>query len=286
MSSHAEALFDHLQLGKRAGDELSSSDVDALMSLSVSILEDACRGLNVSPLTRRLEQAPFQRPSELTDIVFTFSGGVGELIYRHLRGEVWPATTCYGDLGIDLARHIVASPFWADSLTHDQPSSGGRATVYGLLRHATEISGNTLFLGDPDMLPLNDMPILGHLDGAATSERIGEALALVRASSRGGCLQVRLASASTASVRAFGQRMGDALEQVAFPRSHPLILLVEENVGKTLGHYVTRWGSLPLRILVIDELPLREAQYVRIGAPRSQVVPVSCYGFLPQGDAP
>jgi len=111
-----------------------------------------------------------------------------------------------------------------------------------------------------------------------------EALTLVHESNRGGCLQVRLGGATATAVRSFGQRLADALEQGAFPRSHPLVLLVEENVGKTLGHFVTRWGSLPMRLLVIDELPLRDAQYVRIGAPRSQVVPVSCYGFLPQGD--
>jgi ethanolamine utilization protein EutA len=201
-----------------------------------------------------------------------------------VRGEPWPTTTCYGDLGIDLARHIVASPFWADSLARYQPTSGGRATVCGLLRHATEISGNTLFIGSPDMLPLNDMPILGRLDGAATLGRIREALTLVRASNRGGCLQIRLGSANATVVRAFGRRMADALELDAFPRSQPLILLVEENVGKTLGHFITRWGSLPMRLLVIDELPVRNAQFVRIGAPRSQIVPVSCYGFLPQGD--
>lgn len=66
--------------------------------------------------------------------------------------------------------------------------------------------------------------------------------------------------------------------------THPLVFVVQENLGKVLGQYVTRWGALPLRVLVIDEVPLRDAQYVQIGSPHSQVVPVSFYGFLPHGD--
>lgn len=285
LSSHARELFEHLGLRKGPGDELGPSDVEAIVSTSVAVLEDVCTGATRAlPIVNRLQQIPFERPAELTDVVYTFSGGVGELIYRLVRGEPWPKTTHYGDLGIDLAQRIAATPLWADSLKRYQPDSGGRATVYGLMRHATEISGNTLFLGSRDMLPLADMPILGRLDGAATLGRIREALTLVRQSNRGGCLQIRLGHPTTNVVRDFGLRLADALEQCAFPCAHPLILLVEENVGKTLGHYATRWGALPMRLLVVDELPLRAAQYVHIGTPRGPIVPVSCYGFLPPGE--
>jgi ethanolamine utilization protein EutA len=41
---------------------------------------------------------------------------------------------------------------------------------------------------------------------------------------------------------------------------------------------------MPLSVLVIDEVPLRDAHYVQIGSPHHQVVPVSYYGFLPDGD--
>lgn len=60
---------------------------------------------------------------------------------------------------------------------------------------------------------------------------------------------------------------------------------MEENLGKVFGHYVTRWGALPMQILVIDELALRDAQYVHVGLPHHQVVPVSFYGLLPPGDS-
>ena len=41
------------------------------------------------------------------------------------------------------------------------------------------------------------------------------------------------------------------------------------------------WGTLPVQVLVIDEVTRRDAQYVQIGALRNQVVPVSFYGLHP-----
>jgi ethanolamine utilization protein EutA len=66
--------------------------------------------------------------------------------------------------------------------------------------------------------------------------------------------------------------------------------LVKENLGKTLGHYVTAWGALPLRLVVIDEVSARDAQFLRLGRLREQVVPVSFYGtsggLIPAGINP
>ena len=61
--------------------------------------------------------------------VVTFSGGVGELIYQQVAGEGLPTTTYFGDLGIDLARRIIASPLLAANLEQFVPENRGRATV-------------------------------------------------------------------------------------------------------------------------------------------------------------
>jgi ethanolamine utilization protein EutA len=285
LSTYARDLFDHLHIAAEPGADLTRSEVDAVLTFYLTLLEAVCTGqveAFQSPIVKRLEQVPFQMPTDTQDVVVTFSGGVGELVYRHLQGE--PATTHYGDLGIDLARRITQSPIWTDSLRHYRPRSGGRATVYGLLRHTTEVSGATLFLGAPALLPLADLPILGCLRADATPSQISDVLALVRRSSRGGCVQVRLGGHEASMVRGLGQRISQVLQEDAFPATHPLVLLVQENLGKVLGQYVTRWGALPLHLLVIDEVVLRDAQYVQIGAPSDHVVPVSFYGILPKGD--
>ena len=284
LSTYAQDLFNHLGIAKGPGDELKASELDAILAFYLSLLESLCTGkLETDAIVQRLERVRFQMPKEPHELAVTFSGGVGELVYRHLQGAAWPTTTQYGDLGIDLAQRIVTSPIWADSLKRYRPASAGRATVYGLLRHSTEVSGNTLYLGATDMLPLADLPILGRLGSDSTPTQIRDVVTLVRASTRGGCVQVRLGSHEASAVRCVGERIADALQQIAFPATHPLVLLVEENLGKVLGQYVTRWGALPLRLVVIDEVVLRDAQYVQIGSPREQVVPVSYYGFHASG---
>ncbi len=289
VSRYAQALLDHLGIRKGHGDTLAEGDVAAMLDFYMTLLEGAAAGARepfAGPVGRLHEQVAFRPPPEAMGAVVTFSGGVGELLYAHLQGKPWPPTTYYGDLGIDLAQCLAASPRWAEHLRRYQPASAGRATVYGLLRHNIEISGSTLFLPRPETLPLNDMPILGSVTAASTDADLGAALELVRRSPRGGCIRVALAAPEAATVRTLGGRIARALRALSFPATLPLVLLVRENLGKTLGHYVTEWGTLPLNLVVIDEVTVRDAQYARIGRPHHQVVPVSFYGLNEPGETP
>jgi ethanolamine utilization protein EutA len=99
-------------------------------------------------------------------------------------------------------------------------------------------------------------------------------------------VQVGLGEVRAAAVRALGRRIAATLRACAFPAALPLVLLVRENVGKVLGHYVTEWGALPLNLIVIDEVAVRDAQYTRVGRSHSQVVPVSFYGLNASGGPP
>jgi ethanolamine utilization protein EutA len=289
LSAFARAVFDHLGVAKGPGDCLTNTEVEAVLDFYVGMLEAAAVG-NPEPFQtsagRLHKRVAFRRPAGVSDIAFTFSGGVGELLYGHLLGKPWPPTTHYGDLGIDLARRITRSPLWDVHVRQYRPASAGRATVYGLLRHSTEVSGSTLFLPHPEVLPLADVPILGSLNAASSDATIRDVLDLVRRSTAGGCIQVSIGEHGAAAVHALGQRIRHVLQEASFPAGHPLVLLVRENLGKVLGHYVTAWGTLPLRLVVIDEVAPRDAQYARIGAPRGPVVPVSFYGLNEQGDTP
>ena len=56
---------------------------------------------------------------------------------------------------------------------------------------------------------------------------------------------------------------------------------MRENLGKVLGHYVSDWGTLRVRLVVIDEVAVRDAQYAQVGRMHEQVVPVSFHGLSP-----
>jgi ethanolamine utilization protein EutA len=289
LSRYARALLE----GGRTGDCLSEAEVQGILDFYVGLLEAVVAG-SPHPFQEQLallhEQVPFHRPARAKDVAVTFSGGVGELIYAHQEGKPWPPTTHYGDLGIDLARRIVQSPILGSHLRQFRPTAGGRATVYGLLRHSTEVSGSTLFLPHPEILPLADIPILGSLTGppgASTDSQVRDVIELIQHSPRGGCMRVIVGGQDATVVRDLGTKIARVLREASFPPGHPLVLLVKENVGKVLGQYVTEWGGLPLNLVVIDEVggvALRDAHYVQIGSVHGEVVPVSFHGLNEQGD--
>ena len=276
------AFSAHLGIARGPGDCLDAAEVDAILDFYVHLLEGAVNGTQsafADPIVRLHQQVAFEIPAEVKKPIVTLSGGVGELVYRALEGQPLPSTTFFGDLGIDLAQRLLASPRWSDSFRQFRPACAGRATVYGLLLHTTQISGSTMFLPDPSILPLANMPILGCVTPKSTEGQIRDILQLVARSPHGGCVQIVAAGRGAAEVAALGEKIATSLVAIGFPSERPLVLLVEENVGKVLGQYVSRWGSIPLKLLVLDEIAIRDARFVQIGSLHNQVVPVSFYGM-------
>lgn len=287
LSRYARRLFEVLDIRRSIGDELSEAERERFVETYVELISALVSG---RPIARSLgeshEQVPLASCPRQADLAVTFSGGVGELIYRHWAGEPWPPTTEFGDLGIDLARRLVALAEREPERYRLRPTAGGRATSFGLMRHTTEVSGSTLFLPRPELLPLADLPILGRIDSASEPSTLREMLKFVMHSAAGGALQVCFVHDPAAEVRNFGTRLADALEDVGFPATVPLVMFVRENIGKTLGQYATRWGAAPRALVVVDEVPPRAAQYSQLGAQRSGVVPVSFYGLRPMEPGP
>jgi ethanolamine utilization protein EutA len=280
-SPFARALLAELNIAPNIHSELSRDDLAKILDYYVDVLEAAVSGRPLPPgeAAESHCQAEFVLPASDSEPVITLSGGVGELAYRCARGDSMPGTTAFGDLGIDLALHISQSPRLGRSLKSHIPAGLGRATVYGLTLHGTEVSGLTLFLPRPDILPLIDRPILGTI-GESTSDR--ELLTLLELAGRaegGAVLRVELEATGTSTIKAFGQRLARRFEERPFPAKQPLVLLVAGNVGKTLGQYATRWGQMATALVVIDEVPSRRAHFATIGRPHNGLVAISYHGL-------
>ncbi len=281
LSGYARRLFEYLGIDKGRNDELSPREVERILDSYVEWLDAAVAGDErafASPVAHRHQQVAFAHRPLPTDHI-TLSGGVGELVYAAVQGRGFPPTTAFGDLGIDLAERLLNHSPWADDFRTFIPEGGGRATSLGLLRHSTQISGSTLFLSQTNLLPLRDVPILGTIDASMPPDRWQALLQLLNSSNRGGCLQIRMAATSAAAVRDLGTAIAESLEAVSFPPDCPLIVIVAGNVGKALGHYITRWGTRPRTLVVIDEIPLADARFVHLGRLHDGVVPVSFYGL-------
>jgi len=281
LSRYAAALLEHLGHHRKPGDELTKQEVGDILDYYLSFLHSCVAGQeNRSALGGLLIQVPFVAPpGEMPPLALTLSGGVGELVYRHLRGEPWPGTTAFGDLGVDLAQRLAASPFWAEHWQRYQPEAGGRATVFGLLRHSTHVSGSTVFLPHAEDLPLRDLPILGTLSERSPPAHLNELIRLARASPRGGGLRLIVENASNDSIKDIAGRLTQAMQAQDFPPRQSLVLFVAQNLGKVLGNYITAWGTQPWHVMVIDEISCQDAQYAHIGGLRDRVIPVSFFGL-------
>lgn len=282
VSEFGRALGAELGLPLTLGAEMPEPDRDRILDYFVAGLEAVVRGRTdffATPAGRRIEQVPFAPPPSVTPEI-TFTGGVGELIYRLRAGRPVPGTTAYGDFGIDLARRIVGSKFLARSLELFVPETGGRATVYGVTLHATEVSGASLYLPGTVRLPISDLPVVAKLAADAPCTEFAAALALAARRRGGACLQIAGGMRWTgAGVRALGAKLAEALTAAAYPADRPLAVLVEKNLGKALGNYATDWGRSARSLIVVDEVSVRDAAFVNIGAVQNGLVPVAYFGM-------
>jgi ethanolamine utilization protein EutA len=285
LSPYAFALLEHLGIERRPGDELTETELDAVVAFYVRALEAIAlddRSFFATRVGRVLQQLPFRRPRRMGDPVVLFSGGVGELVYACAAGTPLPGRTHFGDLGVELAAAILRSETLSAHVHTFAPQNRGRATVYGMTLHSTELSGTTLFLRDRGVLPLRDLPVVAHLPSDAGEASFSEALALARRSAQGACIQVshpRDSRMTLDDVRRLGTSLARASATAPPPDGLPIVLLLTENVGKAVGSYASDWGRSPLNLIVIDEIPVRDAQFVNIGRDRNGIVPVSFYGM-------
>ena len=284
LSRQARALFAALGIRAAPGDDLPAADLERVLDWYLALLDRAVAGAAVDaddPTTLGHLQIPFLPGAIATgpDRIVTLSGGVGELVYAAARGEELPGTSAYGDLGVDLARRLLVHPTWSRHWREEVPEGGGRATVAGLLRHATRISGASIHLPAPRLLPLTDLPIVATLEPASNDAAVAAALGLARRSRVGAAVRVRGLAPTADAVRAFGRRLAAVLESLPWRADRPLVLLLDTNCGQALGQCATRWGGLAVELVIVDELDLPAARWVSLGRERDGVVPVSFHGL-------
>lgn len=285
MSSYGKALLAALNIKKAVHQVLSADEIAKIMAFYVDALEAIVLGelsFFESDIAQKHTQVTINLPAN-TKINITFSGGVGELIYKISANQALPtkallSTTYFGDFGIDLAQAICNSPILCANLTTCTPENKGRATLIGLTLHATEIAGNTIHLPNPNYLPLRNLPIIANLNVKSSVQQWQHVFALAAKCQNGACLQIT-ATNTLDEIRALAQKISDYLGTSKYAPCQPLLILVETNIGKALGNYISNWGQHLHNVMVIDEVPLRSAHFVHVGRLHQQMIPVSFYGL-------
>lgn len=127
LSAEVDRFFRERSLHFRPGEEIAAPARKLLLDHWITRMEAVVLGADLEA-EGELE-AGMSWPPAAPSPKLVYSGGVGELVYRLLQEDI-AETAPYGDLGVDLARSILASPVLSKDLSHFQPEGKGRAVAY------------------------------------------------------------------------------------------------------------------------------------------------------------
>jgi ethanolamine utilization protein EutA len=214
---------------------------------------------------------------------FTFSGGVSEYVFGYEEGE-------YGDIAKMLAAALREELKSRAKVPAIDPGQRIRATVIGASQFTVQVSGKTIYLSDQGTLPVHNIPVVHvHLDPSSgpdedtlTSEieaglrrlDLDPGARMAIAFSWGGDPEYSLLETT-----------GRAILRAVAPdgaRNNLLALVIDGDVGRTLGRLLHLELGLSSPLVSLDGLQLQEFDFVDIGelADPPGVVPVVIKSLL------
>jgi len=261
-------------LQARVGETPAPAERERLADRLADVVIDMIRGAPPSPLARELlltESLPPMQPHAIT-----FSGGVSEYLFGR-------ESRTFGDIAKPLAERVARG-------LHDRhvvdAGQGIRATVIGASQFTVQLSGKTIHLSGGVSLPVRNVPVTFP---ALDLERDFDAAAVARAVSAA-LARADAPEAVAVAIRWQGEphyqrlrELAAGIAQAAGGRaSAPLILMIDRDIGRLLGHILEHELGVPRGIVSLDGIELREFDYVDIGEVMqpTEVVPVIIKSLL------
>jgi ethanolamine utilization protein EutA len=232
-----------------------------------------------SQLTRSLMMTSGLNFSGSIDLV-CYSGGVAEFIYDKERQN-------FGDLGILLGQSIRNHhQKWGVELGF--PLERICATVIGASQYTVQISGNTIFLSNPEILPIRNLPVVklpvlsDHFEQADVIANINNSFELIGLTE--GNQNVALGVTWNHEpdyflLNTFAIGLINALPKT-ISNSLPVILVFDNDVAGLVGHLLSDIGVSPL--ISIDNINIGQLSYIDIGRRLSttHAVPVTVKSLI------
>jgi ethanolamine utilization protein EutA len=261
------------------------ADADArrrIVRRLATIAADTILGRPLDALGRKLLLTE-PLPAGFAPTALTFSGGVAEYMFGHEERE-------YGDIAKPLAHELAQQLSRHTPLPLIDPGQRIRATVIGASQFTVQVSGKTIYLPDPYVLPVHNVPVVhvgldlsGAFDAGALADNIRTGLRNMDLD-RDARMAIAFAwhgDPEYSRLRAAAEAIFRALEPPA-PRAELLLLMIDGDVGKTFGRLLHREMQWPGKVVSIDGVQLQELDYVDVGeliAPPG-VVPVVIKSLL------
>ena len=271
----AAQVMAHLGLSYEVGDIVPSNDIERIALQFAEILFEVITGPVKSALTRRLMlTADLKFPERIDE--YSFSGGVAELMYG--------GANHHGDIGQILADKIISLAARLNSPIVE-PSNKIRATVIGAGAYSLSISGCSGFRDAEVPFPLRNIPVM-----PVRVDRLQLSVEHVRAQINAACSRFDLTEGeemvalyftdpvrvSYPQLEMFAKSIRSALVNT-IKNELPVILIFDTDIACSVGNVMRRETDLKTSLLALDELNLKEGDWIDIGEPlvAGQVFPVT-----------
>ncbi len=278
LSDKMKQLLKHLgiplQEGETVADSRARNKLYTVAEGMVRILEQA---VHLSPATELLELMKTNRliSCDRPPEIITFSGGVADCMRNPPENDLR-----YGDIGVILGKAVVKSPAFCNKILQDAAETMN-ATVIGAGNFSMEVSGSTIeYQGCT--FPWKNIPVVEFELTQQKLETLGKEIrgAVSRFQEEEDSVQIALASKglkcpSFAQIEKMAQEITAATEPER-EKGRPLILILQEDIGKALGQALKRELPRNSPLLCIDHIACHNGDYIDIGTPiaSGRVVPV------------
>lgn len=262
-------------LSLEIGDHIDENTKKQLAQALAEALVDVLQGPPKSSLAEMLLMTtPLTYIGNIDAI--TFSGGVAEYIYGTEDED-------FCDLGRYLAESIRTLSL-EKNLPLEEPDHKIRATVIGAGQFNLSVSGSTTFLSSGLSYPLRNLPaVVPHIPRSKTkasdvSSAIKEAIKRFDLIEGNDDLILAFNDAvrpSYENLAEFAKGVVDALPNT-IATGKPLLMCFDTDIGNSVGNVMRRETGISNEILSIDEIALKDGDFVDIGEPiiEGVVVPV------------
>jgi ethanolamine utilization protein EutA len=209
-----------------------------------------------------------------------FSGGVAEFIYGYEKRNL-------GDLGIQFGRRVRAraNQLGGGNVPLRPAEVRIRATVIGASQYTVQVSGNTIYLSHPDLLPLRNLQVVTPqfeqteaISAAEIKNSVERALQRFDATNteRAVALAIRWElGPSYPLIRTLAEGLVGAMK-AHIDQGQPLVLVFDADIAKLMGNIIERELIPGAGIISIDGIDLKDFDFIDIGQelPDAKAVPV------------
>ena len=271
----AKIVMEHLGMDYQIGDRIPKKDIDKIAETFAQVLIEVITGQPTSLLTKKLM---ITTRLDFTNSIdeYMFSGGVAELIYG--------GNGTHNDMGEILADKInLLTPKLTSPVI--EPLNKIRATVIGAGAHSLSISGSSGFMDDKLNFPILNVPVI-KVDVEQAKLNVQHVVSEIKASFQSFDLEEGKETValyfkdqlrnSYPEVELFAKSIEAALPN-SIDNRIPIILIFENDIACSVGNVIRRETGLKTNLLTLDELDLKEGDWIDIGKPLvgNQVFPVT-----------